>query len=447
MISGFNTTTAASKLKITDIRYAKISGAPMTCTMIKIMTNSEIVGYGEIRDASSPTYGLMLKSRLIGENPLNIDKLFRRIKQFGGDSRQAGGVCGVELALWDIAGKFYGVPIYQMLGGKFRDQIRIYADTDFDGKPDGKKMGAALKKRMDLGFTYLKMDWGVQTLIDMEEDDLLSAPLGYLEDLKSAHSYRRLYNTDREKHNRGYDIINLPHSFTGLQITEKGYDILEQYLKDVRSVIGYAIPLAIDHCGHIGINECIKLARRAEKYNIAWLEDLLPWQLTDMYKQLAAAIAVPLGTGEDIYLKEGFKPLLESHALGIIHPDILSSGGILETKKIGDMAQDYGVAMAMHMAETPIAALASAHVAAATENFLALEFHSVDVPWWENLVKTFDKKPIINRGIIELGDSPGLGIESLNDEVIHAHLSPEQKDIWLPTDMWDNDFSHDRLWS
>jgi L-alanine-DL-glutamate epimerase-like enolase superfamily enzyme len=446
MISGFNTIPGASKLKITDLRFAKITGAPMDCIMIKVMTNSELVGYGEIRDWSSPSYGLMLKSRLIGENPLNIDKLFRRIKQFGGVSRQAGGVCGVELALWDIAGKFYGIPIYQMLGGKFRDKVRVYSDTDIEGKPEGKKMGAALKKRMDLGFTFLKMDWGVETLLAMDEKGVLNAPLGYVEDLKSAHDYRDYFYTEREKFNRGYDVINIAHSFTGLQITEKGYDVLEQYLKEVRSVIGPEIPLAIDHCGHIGITECIKLAKRAEKYNIAWLEDLLPWQLTDAYKRLAASIAVPLATGEDIYLKEGFRPLLESGALGVIHPDLLSSGGIMETKKIGDMAQDYGIAMAIHMAETPIAALAAAHLAIATENFLALEFHSVDVPWWDDLVMTATK-PIINNGFIELSNAPGLGIESLNDDVIRAHTDPHQKDIWASTDEWNNDCSHDRLWS
>ena len=131
-------------------------------------------------------------------------------------------------------------------------------------------------------------------------------------------------------------------------------DVLEQYVSDVRSVIGYEIPLAIDHVGHIGVTECIKLAKRAEKYNIAWIEDMLPWQMTEGYKRLAAATCVPLCTGEDIYLKENFIPLLESGALGVIHPDILSTGGILETKKIGDMAQDHGVAMAIHMAETPI---------------------------------------------------------------------------------------------
>jgi L-alanine-DL-glutamate epimerase-like enolase superfamily enzyme len=418
----------------------------MGCIMVKIMTNSELVGYGEIRDWSSETYGLILKSRIIGENPCNVDKLFRRIKQFGGPSRQAGGVCGIELALWDLAGKAYGVPVYQMLGGKFRDRVRLYSDTDPKGRPDGKKMGEALKKRMEMGFTYLKMDWGVGALIELGDSGLLSSPKGYIEDLKSAAGYRKHFLNDREKYNRCYDIINIPHAFTGLQITEKGLDFLEKFLADVRSVIGYEIPLAIDHCGHIGLNECIKLARRAEKYNIAWLEDLLPWQMTDQYRRLADAIAVPLGTGEDIYLKENFMPLLESGALSVIHPDILSSGGIYETKKIGDLAQDYGAAMAIHMAETPIAALAAAHVAAATENFLALEFHSVDVPWWDDLVKT-PTKPIIRNGYIEVPEAPGLGIEDLNDEVIRAHMDSTQKDIWVSTDQWDNEYSHDRTWS
>ena len=172
----------------------------------------------------------------------------------------------------------------------------------------------------------------------------------------------------------------------------------------------------------------------------------MPWQMTDQYKRMAQAIAVPLATGEDIYLKENFRPLMESGALAVVHPDILSSGGIYETKKIGDLAQDYGVAMALHMAESPIAAMACAHVCAATENFLALEFHSVDVPWWDDLVKA-PSKPLIKDGHIELTEAPGLGIDDLDDEVIRAHIAATQKDIWLPTDQWDNEYSSDRTWS
>ena len=120
-------------LKITDMRFADVDGAPKRCTLLKLYTNQGLVGYGEVRDASSKTYALMLKSRLLGENPCNVDRLIHKIKQFGGPSRQGGGVSGVEIALWDLAGKAWGVPVWQLLGGKFRDKIRIYCDTDADG--------------------------------------------------------------------------------------------------------------------------------------------------------------------------------------------------------------------------------------------------------------------------------------------------------------------------
>ncbi len=169
-----NTYSRPSDLRITDMRFADIAGAPMHCTLMKIYTNQGLVGFGEVRDAATKTYALMLKRVLLGENPCNVDKLFRRIKQFGGQARQAGGVCGVEVALWDLAGKAFGVPVYQMLGGKFRDKIRIYCDTDVSGKPDGTKMGQALKKRMEMGFTFLKMDVGIGLIAD--EPGALSYP-------------------------------------------------------------------------------------------------------------------------------------------------------------------------------------------------------------------------------------------------------------------------------
>lgn len=154
----------------------------------------------------------------------------------------------------------------------------------------------------------------------------------------------------------------------------------------------------------------------------------------------------PICTGEDIYLKENFQPLLASGGVSVIHPDVLSTGGIYETKKIGDMAQDYGVAMAIHMAESPIACMAAVHVAAATENFVALENHSVDVPWWNEIAIGLPN-PIVQNGYIQVPDAPGLGIEALNDEVIRQHLDPADPGMWEPTDSWDDDYCHDRLWS
>ncbi|ALS26731.1 mandelate racemase [Paenibacillus sp. 32O-W] len=448
-----NTYSSPSELRITDIRFTDIVGAPFHSSLIKVYTNQGLVGFGEVRDGADKVYALMLKSRLLGENPCNIDKLFRRIKQFGGHARQGGGVSGIEIALWDLAGKAYGIPVYQMLGGKFRDNIRMYCDTDVTGKNTGTAMGEALRKRMDAGFTFLKMDLGIGQL--MNEPGALSAPLGFLEEMKELS--RRRYNPDRsglsedeirQLRNRHYDIFNIAHPFTGIHITEKGFDLLEQYVAEVRAVIGYEVPLAIDHFGHIGLEDCIKLGRRVDKFNLAWMEDMLPWQYTEQYARLARAVTTPVCTGEDIYLKENFKPLLEAGGVSVIHPDVLTAGGILETKKIGDMAQDYGVAMAIHMAESPIACLAAAHVAAATENFLALEYHSCEVPWWDDIIVSGKlPKPLVRNGFMTITDAPGLGIDDLNDDVLAEHLHPGVPGIWEPTDNWNDFYSNDRLWS
>ena len=156
-----NTNSSPSALRITDLRVAIIvKPGPSPCPIIRIDTNQGVYGLGEVRDGSSATYALFLKSRLLNENPLNITYLFEKIKQFGGVSRQAGGVVAVEEALWDISGKVYNVPIYQMLGGKFRDRVRIYADTD--ESPDPKIFAQRLKARKEeMGITWLKMDVGI----------------------------------------------------------------------------------------------------------------------------------------------------------------------------------------------------------------------------------------------------------------------------------------------
>ena len=173
---------------------------------------------------------------------------------------------------------------------------------------------------------------------------------------------------------------------------------------------------------------------------------MIPWQYTDQYARLSEATTVPICTGEDIFLAEGFEPLLTRRAVSVIHPDILSSGGILENKKIGDLAQRYGVAMAVHMAESPVSAYACVHSVAATENFYVLENHSVDVPWWDDMVLGAPKK-IVEDGFIAVPDKPGLGVDDYNDEVIREHLHPDYPELWAETSRWDDVYSHDRLWS
>jgi L-alanine-DL-glutamate epimerase-like enolase superfamily enzyme len=418
VLQNTKTNSKPSDLKITDLRVAVIARAPFTVPILRIDTNQGISGYGEVRDGSSKTYALMLKSRILGENPCNIDRIFRKIKQFGFHARQGGGVSGIEMALWDLAGKAYGVPVYQMLGGKFRDKIRCYADTDTS--PDPKVFASRLKARMDQGFTFLKMDLSIYLLY------------------KTPGTITQLAGRTQEEMN------NVQHPFTGTDITPKGIEILADYVAQVREAVGMEIPIAADHFGHIGVNACIKLGKALEKYNMAWLEDMIPWQYTDLWKRITDAIDVPTLTGEDIYLKEDFIKLAREHAVDMIQPDLATAGGILETKKIGDACQEYGLPMAMHIAGSPISCLASVHCAAATENFLVLENHSVDVPWWNDLLNGIEK-PIVNKGFIKVPENHGLGFSSLNEEVIKQHLL--EPGYFEPTTDWDKERSNDRLWS
>jgi L-alanine-DL-glutamate epimerase-like enolase superfamily enzyme len=415
-----NTNSSPSSLKITDLRVATVvKPGPSPCTIIRIDTNQGVYGLGEVRDGASPTYTLMLKSRILGENPLRIDYLFRKIKQFGGPGRQAGGVVSIEMALWDIAGKVYGVPIYQMLGGKFRDRIRIYADTT--ESKDTKVYARNMKiRKEEMGLTWLKMDLGIDMIQDIP--GTVTQPSGL----------------------SAWEHTFLPHPFVATEVTDRGIEMLCEYVAAIREAVGMEIPLSIDHLGHIGVKSCIRLGKAYEKYNLSWMEDLIPWQYTDLWQRITEASPTPTLTGEDIYLKEDFIKLCKRHAVSKIHPDLATAGGILETHKIGDAAMEYGVPMAMHSAGLPVGCMASVHCATATENFLALENHSLDVPWWQDFVEGVEK-PIINKGYITVPEKPGLGV-TLNEDVMRKHLKPGTG-YFEPTPEWDKERSWDRLWS
>ncbi len=425
-----STASRPSELKITDVRTCTVGWHGWRFPIVRIDTNQGLYGYGEVRDGANKNYALMLKRLLIGENPCNVDKLFKKIKQFGGHARQGGGVCGIEMALMDLAGKAYNVPCYMLAGGKYRDAIRMYCDTP--NEADGVKMGKKIKERIKKGFTFIKMDVGIQPLIGVK--GALTYPAGML-NVKDGTPLNRMLN-----------IHDIQHPFTHVRITEKGLRLICEYVEAVRETVGYAVPIAADHFGHIGVDDCIRLGEALERYNLAWLEDLVPWQFVEQWQQLETALTTPVCTGEDIYLKEGFKPLLEARAVNVIHPDIATSGGILETKRIGDMAQEYGVSMAIHMAGTPISTMAAVHCAAATENFIALEHHFTEIPYWSDLV-TGVPNPIIQNGYIQVPETPGLGID-LNHEVVQQHLDPNDADYFGPTPYWDDTSrSWDRLWS
>ncbi|MEO5978712.1 MAG: mandelate racemase/muconate lactonizing enzyme family protein [Chryseolinea sp.] len=428
--SKVNKASNPSELKITDLRYA-VTAVMGRTAIIRIDTNQGIYGLGEVRDGADVRYALMLKSRILGENPCNVEKIFKMIKQFGGQARQAGGVCAVEMALWDLCGKAYNVPAWQLLGGRYRDSIRIYADTP-EAKSPEEQMKLIKFRTETQGYSWLKMD----------------VSIGELRNIPGALVNPKIFKESPSQWQGDYmSYANTRHPFTGIQITEKGLEELAKIVENVRSMVGYEIPLSTDHYGHFDVNNCIRLGKALDKYRLAWLEDMVPWQYTEQHKAITDAIETPTTTGEDIFTLEYFKPLIDQHAVDIIHPDLVSSGGLLETKRIGDYAEEKGISMAMHQAGTPISFMANVHCAAATQNFLALEHHSVDVPWWEGLVKTTDGRKLIEKGYATVPlAAPGLGIE-LVDEEVKKHLHASDSSYFAPTKEWDDKRSHDRTYS
>ena len=421
-----------SDLKITDMRYAKTAVMGGTA-IIRIDTNQGIYGLGEVRDAADSRYALFLKSRILGLNPCNVEQLFKIIRQFGHHGRQGGGVCAVEMALWDLCGKAYGVPAWQLLGGRYRDKVRLYADTPGGESPEEQRKRISYRMT-DQGYTWLKMDLGIRSIAKIP---------GTL--------VNQAFWTENDNLNRVTNNYmtsgNTLHPFTQIQITDKGLDEMAKIAASARDLVGWEVPVFTDHFGHFDLNTGIRLGKVLDKYRLAAMEDIIPWFYTDDWKTITDALETPTMTGEDIFLLNGFKPLIDKHAVDIIHPDLATSGGLLETKRIGDYAEEHGIAMAMHQAGTPVSFMANVHCAAATQNFLALEHHSVDIEWWEDMVKMTGKQPMIEKGYANVPlDSPGLGIE-LNEEVVKKHLRPDEPGYFLPTPEWNEKRSHDRLWS
>jgi L-alanine-DL-glutamate epimerase-like enolase superfamily enzyme len=436
--------SSPSDLKITDLRVAeKGNRGSMANRIIRIDTNQGIYGLGDIRDGTDQRFALFLKSKIVGLNPCNVEMIFKVIKQFGGPGRQGGGVSAVETACWDICGKAFNVPVWQLLGGRYRDKVRIYADTPEERDPA--RQIEALKKRLSDGYTWLKMDIGMSE-ISKDPEALVNSKFWS----ENSGNLSQWY-MGRSFANGGYtDYWKKEQPFTQIQITDKGLEEIQKIVEDVRNVIGYETPLSCDHFGHIDMNQIIRIGKAIDKYRMAWLEDTVAWFYTDQLKAIKEALETPILTGEDIYMLGGmlggFKKLIDEQAVDIVHPDLVSAGGILETKKIVDYAEEAGIAAALHSNSTPVAWMAAIHCAAASENILALEHHNIDNPWWESMIKLKGSQPLIAKGFANVPlDAPGLGIE-LNDEVIKAHMTKGAQ-YFEPTPEWDSSgMVYDKSW-
>ena len=398
---GVNRASAPSQLRITDMRSVLVA-SNYDYPIIRIDTNQGVYGLGEARDAGREGTALVLKPHLVGRNPLGIEPILDSIRNFANHQRMGGGYAAVDIALHDIAGKVYGVPAWRLIGSKYRDRVRIYCDTDQSRDP--KVFAERLKKRKAAGFTFFKMDLGTSLVADKP------------------------------------GAVN-----TRGTATVKGLDYLGEYVQAVRDEIGWDVPLATDHFGALTLNDSIRYARSFEKYDLAWAEDMIQvghlgpggdapknWRA---YKELKEATTTPINTGESLFgLEEGFRDLIENEAVDIIHPDPLTSGGIRETKRIGDYAAMHGIQTAIHFAGSPVGCMASVHMAATLKDMLAMENHAVDIPWWGDLVDG-PSKPIVDRGFITVPDAPGLGVE-LNEAAIKEHI--RKGGYFLPTPQFDD---------
>ena len=412
--NAINRNSSPTELKITDMRLAVVR-SNYDYPIIRLDTNQGIYGIGEVRDAGHKENALQFKSMLLGQNPCNVDMIFRAIKRFGNWGREGGGVSGIELALWDLVGKVYGVPCYQLLGGKYRDRVRVYADTPTPAEPTPQGYADRVQGRKELGFTFIKFDVTPRVLVGLE-DMMIGSPTKY-------------------EYGAGYRG-RAPGSGQGLKVTDAGIEHMASIAKAVRETVGWDVSLCVDHYGHgfLTANEVIKLGHALEPYGLAWMEDPMPAFDIAGHKKVTDAINVPTAAGEELYLWDGFRELIEERAVDIIHPDLLTSGGMMETKKIADYAERYGIPTALHFAGSPIAFMANVHCAAAIPSFVSLENHAVDLPFWKDLVTGLEE-PLMEGGYVRVPEKPGLGVD-LNLEGIEANL--RRPGLFEPTEEWNN---------
>ncbi|HEY2015761.1 MAG TPA: mandelate racemase/muconate lactonizing enzyme family protein [Bryobacteraceae bacterium] len=383
-----NRNSAPSALRITDMRACRIAGV-LDFPIIRIDTNQGVYGLGEVRDAGVEGIGLVLKPHLLGRNPLDIEPVLDNIRKFSNHMRGAGGYSAVDTALHDIAGKVYGVPCWRLLGSRYRSKVRIYCH--FPSSNDPAKYAEGVRRRKEQGFTFYKMD-------DLSAARLLNKVPGAVQD-------------------------------NGVP-TDKGIKLMCERIAQVREIIGWEAPLAADHFGALDVKESIRLARAFEPYRLAWMEDILQvgtlrtgdapsnWQA---YKEIRQATLTPLAMGESLFgLPEGFREFIDNRAIDIVHPDLLTAGGIRETKRIADYASMNGIPTACHYVASPVGCLATVHTIATMKDFVAMETMAPDTTWWDDMV-TGLPKPLIQNGYIQVPDRPGLGIE-LNDDVVKEHL-------------------------
>jgi galactonate dehydratase len=379
--------SAPSALKITGVTCAFIRyGSGL---FVKIHTDQGIYGCGEGVDAVPGTYHFvkLLERRLVGKNPLNVHRLFEDLRKSGVfQGAQAGMyiavLSAIETALWDITGKALGVPVYQLLGGKFRDKIRVYCDTALyqQNLPTPEDFAKAASQAKEMGFTAIKFD------LDQGNDP------------------------------NKYDQYNWTASPRELQ------RMVDQ-VTAARNAVGPDIDICCDMHGRYDLVTGQQVAKRLEHLNLMWLEEPIPAENPEAYKLIADSTSTPICAGENLYLAYGFRRLMELGAADIIMPDLQKAGGLGEGQRIANLSNLYYVPFAPHMVASFLGAMASCHVCASVPNFMILEWQSYfhTDPMFKEIV-TFDG-PMVENGFITVRETPGIGVD-INEEGMKKYAAP-----------------------
>ena len=383
-VQNVSTPSRRPKLKITDVRTALVRAHGLQLH-VRVYTDQGLIGQGEATDAVAGGVPLVSGFRrlLIGQDPLNVDLLFERIRTSGiFAGAQAGqyvaALSGVEIALWDLAGKALGMPVYQLLGGKMRDRIRLYCDSQTAG-PDDPRSAQRIQQIKDLGFTAVKID------IDDAADPMR------------------------------WDKVNWTASNAEI-------DNMIRKVEFMRQSLDKRVDLGVDMHGRFDLPTARRMAAELERFKLLWLEEPVPAENVDALADVRHSTTTPICAGENLFLRHGFREVLEKRAADIIMPDVQKCGGLLETRKIADMAHTYYVPVAPHCVVSPIGTMASCHVCAAIPNFLILEWHWMPrLELWREFVKEGE---IIEKGFITVPDRPGLGVE-MNEEAARKAQAPE----------------------
>lgn len=403
-------------MKIVRLKTAVVEGN-FDWTFVRIETDEGLRGLGECFFAPGLTAIIRsLEPLLVGEDPRDVHRLFRKLQLATSGAGSVAGIIynaisGIEAALWDVLGQWLEVPIYRLLGGKFRDKIRIYADCH---------AGEALES-LDEVLRTRPAAWAAKNSNHTAKDYFGAAEDG---PPASPDDYRRQALAKRSE---GYTALKFDLDVPGTEgidahnraLSNRAIDRMAGLVAAVQEAVGKDTDIAVDCHWRYNASDVVKLARELEPFRLLWLEDPVPPDNVAALKEVHSKVNVPIASGENLYLFTGFQEIIAQHALSIVTPDLQKVGGLAAGQNIAQFADVHGMPMAVHNISSPVGTLAAAHFCVAIPNFLALEFHASEVPFWNDLVEGVPK-PVIQNGFIAIPEKPGLGV-SLNEQVARRY--------------------------